>query len=265
MENRNENGRKPVLMIVVGRQRVGKTSFLNALTQHLRERGAQFTVWDADQLNETNNMSVFHTDAIRPASSDPEDVKAWLEARFIEIAEQGYDAVLDVGGGDTPLARLIKDVPLAATLEEMGVRLVVVHVLGPDMADLDYLDRFDRNDLFAPEAVLIVRNGGLVLTGRSYDVAFEQVSKHPSVLRVTLKGATAVTMPRLSCMAEVTDRKLGFADAMNGASGADGKTLSVFDRARVRKWWTTDFPAMVSRIPAAWLPAMRSDATGTGG
>ena len=265
MENRDLDGRKPVLMIVVGRQRVGKTSFLNGLTQHLRECGAEFAIWDADQLNETNNMSVFHADAIRPPSSDSEDTKAWLEARFIEIGEKGYDAVLDVGGGDTPLARLIKDVPVAATLQELGVRLVVVHVLGPDMADLDYLDRCERDDLFAPEAVLIVRNGGLVLTGRSDDFAFGPLSKHPSVMRVALKGAETVTMPRLACMAEVTDRKLRFADAMNGISGADGKTLSVFDRARVRKWWNTDFPAMVSRIPAAWLPEIRADATGTGG
>ena len=46
--------------------------------------------------------------------------KAWLEARFIEIGERRYDAVLDVGGGDTPLARLIKDVPVAATLKNSG-------------------------------------------------------------------------------------------------------------------------------------------------
>jgi hypothetical protein len=265
LENHSVAGRKPVLMIVVGRQRVGKTSFLNALTQHLQERGGSFAIWDADQLNETNNMSVFHTDAIRPRSSDPEDVKAWLEARFIELGERGYDAVLDVGGGDTPLARLIKDVPVAATLEEFGVRLVAVHVVGPDMADLDYLDRFDRDDLFAPEAVLIVRNGGLVLTGRSIDFAFEQMDRHPSVARATVKGAELVTMPLLSCMAEVTDRKLRFADAMNGKPGADGRTLSLFDRARVRKWWNLDFPTMAARIPPSWLPETRSDATGTGG
>ena len=42
---------------------------------------------------------------------------------------------------------------MAATLAEFGVRVVAVHVVGPDMADLDYLDRFDR-DLFTPEAVL---------------------------------------------------------------------------------------------------------------
>jgi hypothetical protein len=47
-------------MIVVGRQRVGKTSFLNALAQHLGGRGADFAIWDADQMNATHNMSAFH-------------------------------------------------------------------------------------------------------------------------------------------------------------------------------------------------------------
>jgi hypothetical protein len=265
LENRDCDGRKPVLMIVVGRQRVGKTSFLNGLAQHLHEREAEFAIWDADQMNATNNMSVFHADASRPPSSDPEDVKAWLEERFIDISERRYDAMLDVGGGDTPLSRLVEDVPVAATLEELGVRVVVVHVLGPDVADLDYLDRFERNDLFAPEAVLIVRNGGLVLTGRSEDFAFATLGNHASVLRATGKGAVTVTMPRLACMAEVTDRKLGFVEAMNGSRGADGKTLSVFDRVRVRKWWNSEFPEMVSGIPPEWLPQMRQPATGTGG
>lgn len=156
MENHENGGRKPVLMVVVGRQRVGKTSFLNALAQYLQERGAEFAIWDTDQMNTTNNMSVFHAQTSSPSSERREDVKAWLEERFLDIAERRYDALLDVGGGDTPLTQLVEDVPVAAALAELGVRVVVVHVLGPDVADLDYLDRFERN-LFAPEAVLIVR------------------------------------------------------------------------------------------------------------
>ena len=53
-------------MVVVGRQRVGKTSFLNALAQYLQERGAEFAIWDTDQMNTTNNMSVFHAEASSP-------------------------------------------------------------------------------------------------------------------------------------------------------------------------------------------------------
>jgi hypothetical protein len=36
----------------------------------------------------------------------------------------------------------LEDVPVAAMLEELGARVVVVHVLGPDLVDLDYLDQF---------------------------------------------------------------------------------------------------------------------------
>ena len=126
LENHENGGRKPVLMVVVGRQRVGKTSFLNALAQYLQERGAEFAIWDTDQMNTTNNMSVFHAQASSPSSERREDVKAWLEERFLDIAERRYDALLDVGGGDTPLTQLVEDVPVAAALAELGVRVVVV-------------------------------------------------------------------------------------------------------------------------------------------
>ena len=215
--------RKPVLMIVVGRQRVGKTTFLNALAQYLRGHGASFEIWDADKMNATNNMSLFHREALQPTSVDPEDVKAWLEQRFTDLVERRFDAMLDVGGGDTPLARLVAEVPIVPTLEDEGVRVVVVHVVGPDLADLDYLDRFEQDDLFAPEATLIVMNGELVLSGRGLDFAFQQINDHDTITRSLTKGARIVEMPRLACMGAVTDRGLTFEDAMNGKVGSDGR------------------------------------------
>src|SRR5271157_4296447 len=229
--------RKPVLMIVVGRQRVGKTTFLNALAQYLRGHGASFEIWDADKMNATNNMSLFHREALQPTS-----------------VERRFEAMLDVGGGDTPLARLVAEVPIVPTLEAEGVRVVVVHVVGPDLADLDYLDRFEQDDLFAPEATLIVMNGGLVLSGRGLDFAFQQINDHDTITRSLTKGARIVEMPRLACMGAVTDRGLAFEDAMNGKVGSDGRNLSLLDRPRVRKWWTKELPEMFRRIPAEWLP-----------
>jgi hypothetical protein len=79
-----ENDHKPVLMIVVGRQRVGKTTFLNGLCQYLQAHAAVFEIWDADKMNATHNMAGFHEEALQPASTDPEDVKAWLEDRFAD-------------------------------------------------------------------------------------------------------------------------------------------------------------------------------------
>jgi hypothetical protein len=249
--------RRAVLMIVVGRQRVGKTSFLNGLAQYLQAHGASFEIWDADKMNATHNMSGFHEAALQPSSTDPEDAKAWLEERFTDLIERRFDAVLDVGGGETPLTRLVAEIPIATTLEEEGVRVVVVHVVGPDLADLDYLDRFEQDDLFAPEATLIVMNGGLVLTGRSLDHAFRQVTAHKTIMRALGKGARIVNMPRLACLSEVTDRGLSFEDGMNGKVGSDGRALAVLDRVRARKWWTVQFPAMIKSIPSEWLPEMQ--------
>jgi len=179
----SETDRKPVLMIVVGRQRVGKTTFLNGLSQYLRGHGATFEIWDADKVNASHNLSGFHEAALQPVSTEPADVKAWLEERFTDLMERRFDAVLDVGGGETPLARLVVEVPIATALEGEGVRVVVAHVIGPEVADLDYLDRFEQNDLFAPEATLIVMNSGLVMSGRSVDYAFQSVNRHKTIGR----------------------------------------------------------------------------------
>ena len=109
-------------------------------------------------------------------------------------------------------------------------------------------------------------NGGLVLSGRSLDFAFQQINDHDTITRSLTKGARIVEMPRLACMGAVTDRGLAFEDAMNGRVGADGRNLVLLDRPRVRKWWTKEIPEMVRRIPAEWLPERgdpeRTDRTG---
>jgi hypothetical protein len=251
--------RRPVLVIVVGRQRVGKTSFLNTTAQFLRERGAIFEIWDADKLNTTYNMSMFHGDSLQPPSSDREDVKDWLEQRCADLCLRKCSAMLDVGGGDTPLARLVEDVPIVAELESEGVRIVVVHVIGPELADLDYLERFQEESLLAPEATLIVLNSGLILSGRSIQVAFAQIITHATVTNAMRNGAVVAMMPRLACMSQVTDRGLTFLEAMNGVSKNGQGPLALFDKARVRKWWNEELPVFYNRgIPALWLPEVRS-------
>jgi hypothetical protein len=250
--------RLPILMIVVGRQRVGKTSFLNTTAQFLRAHGAEFQIWDADKMNTTYNMSIFHQDARQPQSLDPEDIKEWLEEKFMELVAERYDAMLDIGGGDTPLARLVQDVPIVSTLENEGVRVVLVHVIGPELADLDYLERFAEDELLAPDATLIVMNSGLVLSGRSNEVAFADIVRQPAISAVVRKGARVVTMPRLNCMSQVTDRGLMFEDAMNGLAKPGGTALTLFNRVRVRQWWEGELPELFfEKIPSLWLPEMR--------
>lgn len=252
------NDRRPLLIIVVGRQRVGKTSFLNTTVQYVRSTGGDLVVWNADKLNTSYSLSMFHADALEPESADIEDVKRWLEGRFMHLAQHGYDAVLDVGGASTPLARLVEEAPIVRTLEEFGVRVVLIHVVGPEVADLDYLERFQAEALFAPEATVIVLNGGLVLTGRSINSAFENVRRHPVITAAMLSGARVLTFPKLACMSEVTDRHLSFADAMKRVERPGIEPLAFFDPPRVDIWWKRDLPAFFGSFPPLWLPEMPS-------
>ena len=248
--------RRPIVTVIVGRQRVGKTSVANATVQFIRAHGGEVVVWNADKLNRTYSLSIFHQDALEPPSVDPEDVKAWLEDRFTHLIQDRYDAVLDIGGGDTPLARLVQEVPIVRTLERRGIRVLLVHVVGPEMADLDYLERFLAENLFTAEATLIVLNDGLVLTGRSANFAFTSVRQHPALLNAVQHGAKVVLMPKLACMSQVTDRGLTFTDAMNGVNKPGAAPLSFFDQERVATWWENELPLFFMSIPALWLPAM---------
>ena len=255
----------PVIIMVLGRQRVGKTSFLNAVAQYLKARRAEFEIWDGDQQNTSYNLSLFHRGALRSSEADPEEVKVWLEQRFSSVIENRTSAILDIGGGDTPLGRLVQDVPVAETLEGAGVRVVLVHVVGPETADLDYLGRFSAGDLFVSRRTLVVLNAGLVLSGRSVKGAFSQTMEHPTLRAVLRNGGKIVEMPRLACMSEVTDRGLSFEDALAGAGAGtspnDLAPLNLFDKARVRKWWHQELPKMFRDIPADWLPAERESQT----
>ena len=68
-----------IATIIDGRGRAGKTTVANVFVQFCRERGANLRVWNADRQNETHSLSVFHPDAVRPPSDDPDDKAAILD------------------------------------------------------------------------------------------------------------------------------------------------------------------------------------------
>src|SRR5260370_20759722 len=114
-----------IATIVDGRGRAGKTTVANVLVQFCRERGANLRVWNADRQNETHSLSVFHPDAVRPPSDDPDDKGAWLEEAFDAQVRERFDSVLDLAGGG-PLVRLLaREKGPVATLGEHRGSLVL--------------------------------------------------------------------------------------------------------------------------------------------
>lgn len=247
----------PVIITAIGRQRVGKTALLNALVQIAQMRGAELDIWNCDLLNRSHSLTTFHKAALVPPIGQTKDQRSWIEARIEEQIESRRDAVLDVGGGWTALHELIEETPLVELLEEANVSLVAVYVLGTEAGDVDYLDTLLNKKAFLPKKSLIVLNEGLVASGRSPLAAFEPIINHPVVRKARDTGAVTAFMPALSCMAAVTDRGLSFSDFADGTQTPGLPRTSIFDRARVRRWFENDMPGFFNAIPSSWLPRLR--------
>ncbi len=261
MSNRKQTPeRLPIIWVALGRQRVGKTALLNSAVQFFRESGNHVRVWNADQQNKSHAISQFFADAEHVPEGGIEDAKVWIEGRLEDLIEHRYDAVLDVGGGATGFTKLVQEVPLLEAIEGSSVRLVGLFCTGPERADLDYLEQYAEAELFMPAASMIVLNAGLVLSGRSATGAFGPILQHPAVKRAAKAGARTAMLPHLACMSQVTDRGLTFREAMDGVQKDTAVPLSLFDRARVNRWWTREIPAFFDVFPREWLPMGGSDA-----
>jgi hypothetical protein len=249
--------RQPVLIIAFGRQRVGKTTVLNVMIEVFRSLGAEIEIWNGDLQNRTHSLSLFHKDALEPSdASGIEDQKLWIEERLREMVIHRRDTVLDVGGGMTGLNALIEEMGLVEMLGRLGIRLVLMYLLGNERADLDLLAQLSANSAFMPKATLLMFNSGLLTSGRSAKTAFDALMHHEVVIRAVGAGARIVQIPALSCMAAVTDRGLSFSDFAAGKQADGHASTSFFDQERVWLWLKRDIPNMFLRIPPEWLPAI---------
>jgi len=248
-------------LTTIGRQRSGKTTLLNALVQYCQPRGGRMVVLNADQQNKTHSLSTFFPDAkVPPAGSSLMDNRAWIEREIAQMVRDRYHAVLDAGGGWTGFASLVEEVSLHESLEANRVKLIGLVCAGTEQADLDYLSRILDNGAFRPDRIMIVLNSGLITSGRSPTSAFTAVTQSGPVQAAMLGGAKLAIMPALSCMSEVTDRGLTFAEAAEGKVRPGQTPMSLFDPARVREWWTKKMPQFFGQFPAGWLPIEAAEA-----
>jgi hypothetical protein len=246
--------RKPVLIFGMGRGRVGKTVFLRVLGEYFREAGAELEIWNIDQHNQSENLDQFFADTKSPDFVDDKETRSWLEKRIADQSVKKYDAILDVGGNDTLIKKLAEEINLNRLLENRGIRLVAVHVLGPDAADLDYLRQTTSDKRLLPTATILVMNSSLIGT-RSSKGAFDAITDDPTVVKAVKNGAKVVRMPELSCMREVIDRRLSFRQAAEGVEGTTGlEPMSFFDQERVAVWLEEKMASLFDSLPAAWLP-----------
>ncbi len=215
----------------VGRGRTGKTTLIRWMAEKASTASAPVVCIDMDRTNAALTSYIEGVQRL-PTVDDTAGVQ-WLQRGLDAIARSGASALVDLGGGDTILMKLVEEVPsLAGMLGEAGLEVVLVYLLGPQPDDLSPLATFAELG-FAPRATVLVLNEGLLGPGVPPDTGFDVLRRHSIFRKAEAAGAPIVRFPRLSPAAEIERRRVHFAQARDGQGPAP---LGPFDRARIRHW-----------------------------
>lgn len=230
---------KPKVWFMVGGGNSGKTVHVRWLVGRMAEGRREAVLAALDPAN--RSLASWFDGVEQPPSSDGVQTARWLrEFLTFLMAEKKLSAVLDFGGGDTSLAKVVDAAPgIAATLEEAGLAPVACYTLTPRPDDLAALETLEAAG-FRPKATALVFNEGRVDSAMSRDEAFTRVLRHSTVRAAVERGAVPIWMPRLEpdVMGEIEGKRLQFAQARDGAvpPGASFPPVGGFERAMVARW-----------------------------
>ena len=231
--------RRPRLIVLAGRGGTGKTLLVRWICERVFGAGRTIVIADGDRTN--RSLPLYFDGVLAPPSADDRAVRRWLEAIIDRMIAEGFDVVLDLGGGDMVLKHLAAELDLQAMLEEAGIDVVMLHLAGPEVESLGYLASVEAagplgTPLFAPARTVLVLNEGLVAEDLDPAEVFQPIRGHKVFRAALARGVQTVSMPRLKVAYEVNRRHLLFAAAARG-DAADGlPPMTPTDCQRVRLW-----------------------------
>jgi hypothetical protein len=247
-------GNGPKAVFVMGPGRSGKTTLLRYILEEARSGQSAPIAAALDPQN--RSLASFVNDVAQPDTTDPTGVARWAEDLLGFVMAEQQSALLDMGGGDLSMGKLLEEVPdLAGSLEEAGVHPVALYTLSPRVDDLGVLAGYEAQG-FQPKATALILNAGLADPTVPREEAFARVLRHSAFRAAVERGAVPIWMPRLDAgvAAEIEGKRLRFSQARDGQAPADqpGAILGPFDRSRVRKWMA-DMAAALAPI-RSWIP-----------
>jgi hypothetical protein len=157
----------------------------------MTNRGGSAVVAACDPLN--RSLTKYLNGVMQPPSSDPAETKDWLNEILETAMTEGYNCLLDMGGGDTTLGALLQEIPdLATVLSDGGLEPVALHIIGANVDDLTPLALMERSG-FTPAATAVIANEA---HGRRQQ--FDGVLTHPEARAALDRGAVQLWMPALA-------------------------------------------------------------------
>jgi hypothetical protein len=250
MAGLNLAGKKKVIFWI-GRGKTGKTTGIRWSAEAAILAGTTLLLADMDPTNDT--FSQYIDDVARPPeASDPALSLKWLDKLLQHALQHGLSLLVDLGGGDTTLRRLVAQLPdLVEMFEAQGFAIVLFYTVGPQEEDLSPLATMEGLG-FAPTATAIILNEAMADIGDPPLNAFARILRHSVFLAAVKRGAIPIWMPRLLPAQQVEIRRLHFRAAAAGEIGQGKTPLGPFDRSRVLNW----LQAMDANFAGikTWLP-----------
>ncbi|OUI87892.1 hypothetical protein HK11_09050 [Acetobacter sp. DmW_043] len=224
-----------IFLFPTGRGNRGKSFFTRWAVEEARNAGREVIVADGDCTNQT--LATYFQDAYSPPSADQVSITKWFEGLVQKQIETRKSLIVDFGAGDRTLKHVAHELSLVSFLQNLGVQPVAIHFVGPDTDDLAYLQSFETDKLFAPDATIIVFNQFCVPPHIPQATAFSDSIEKSDIIRQILdRGSQIVVMPTLGCAHEIERRRLSFMRAIDGKTKDNLPPLGLIDRQRTRMW-----------------------------
>ena len=251
------------LLIRAGRGRTGGSTGLDLAVQRARYQGRRVKPLDGDLRSRTLSSLYPAKDdqgrpiqdgASSPATDELPDIKAWLSAEFDSMVEERVSRVLDLSGGDRVMQEYVRDLALMDFCRDFGIDPTVAVFLGPDMEDFRHAIQLLRSGELRCERTMIVLNEGVIRHGQTTYGAFDAILEHPDFEAIVKDGARPVFMRRLTCIATLRERGLGFYDVLAGKPDKGGMKASP-TLFHMTKTWIETFEREHGKARVAqWLP-----------
>ena len=224
--------------LLIGAGGTGKTLLARWLAWRLEAEGRKALLVALDPQN--RSLATWFSGVAQPETNDAAQTTRYLRELLNHLATEKLSSILDFGGGDTALARLIEVAPtFGDNLAASGIEPVACYAVGPRVDDLASLETFEARE-FRPRATLVVLNEGRADSTLSREEAFARVNRHSALRSALTRGAVAVTMPRLEpeVAQEIEAKRLTFGQARDGLvpEGARFAPIGGIERAMVGRW-----------------------------
>ena len=245
----------PPTWLLIGQGRAGKTTFARWAADRTYAAGRDLTLAAVDPAQRT--LAGFFEGVEQPESSDPTHAAGWLGEALGGVMEAPTPLLIDLGGGDLSLSKLLDLMPdLATQMERAGAAPVAAYFLSTRVDDLAGLRTYEERG-FQPKATVLVLNEAHVEASEDTEEAFGPILQHSRFRAAVARGAVVIRMPRLvpaALVREIERKRLMFTHARDGfvPECSDISPLGLFDRTLVRRWMEQMENACAPI--ASWLP-----------